>query len=148
MPRSVLSYLICSHLHKNTNQTVDYMALGLMSFMWGLDITWAIGRVGLKVSPVLGPNRTCCRSCDFRAQNRLNFQPNPSNGPRNVNAPHKTHKAPRHIINSLINSYYIYITERMLNWVCTKSVEGSSPSKKCFCCYQFDQICTYIIKVK
>ena len=26
-----------------------------MSFMWGVDITRAIGRVGLKVQPVLGP---------------------------------------------------------------------------------------------
>ena len=41
------------------------------------------------------------RSCDFRAQNRLD----PSNAPRNVNSPHKNHKAPRHIINSVINSY-------------------------------------------
>ena len=37
------------------NQTVDYMARGFMSFMRGLDITWAIGRVGSKVEPVLGP---------------------------------------------------------------------------------------------
>ena len=37
------------------NQTVDYMARGFMSFMWGIDITRAIGRVGLKVEPVLGP---------------------------------------------------------------------------------------------
>ena len=37
------------------NQTVDYMARGFMSFMRGVDITWAIGRVGLKVEPVLGP---------------------------------------------------------------------------------------------
>ena len=36
------------------NQTVDYMARGFMSFMRGVDITWAIG-VGLKVEPVLGP---------------------------------------------------------------------------------------------
>ena len=44
-------------------------------------------------------------SCDFRAQNRLDFQQNPSNAPRNVNPPHKNYKAPRHIINSVINSY-------------------------------------------
>ena len=31
------------------------MALGFMSFMQGVDITRAIGRVGLKVEPVLGP---------------------------------------------------------------------------------------------
>ena len=33
------------------NQTVDYMARGFMSYMRGVDI----GRVGLKVVPVLGP---------------------------------------------------------------------------------------------
>ena len=38
------------------NQTVDYMARGFVSFMRGVDITRAIGRVGLKVEPVLGPN--------------------------------------------------------------------------------------------
>ena len=32
------------------NQPVDYMALGFMIFMRGIDITRAIGRVGLKVS--------------------------------------------------------------------------------------------------
>ena len=31
------------------------MALGFMIFMRGLDITWGIGRVLLKVEPVLGP---------------------------------------------------------------------------------------------
>ena len=35
--------------------TVDYMARGFMSFLRGVDITRAIGRVGLKVEPVLGP---------------------------------------------------------------------------------------------
>ena len=78
-----------------------------MILMWRKDFTWAIGRVGLKVSPVLGPNHTRCRSCDFRAQNRLDFQQNPSNAPSNVNPPHKNHKAPCHIINSLINSYNV-----------------------------------------
>ena len=37
------------------NHTVDYMARGFMSFMRGVDITRAIGRFGLKVEPVLGP---------------------------------------------------------------------------------------------
>ena len=38
------------------NQPVDYMAWGFMIFMRGVDITRAIGRVGLKVDePVLGP---------------------------------------------------------------------------------------------
>ena len=40
---------------RTINQTVDYMARGLMSFMRGVDITPAIGRVGLKVEPFLGP---------------------------------------------------------------------------------------------
>ena len=46
---------MCSHLHKNSNQTVDYMALGFMSFLRGVDIMRGIGRVLLKVEPVLGP---------------------------------------------------------------------------------------------
>jgi len=108
-------------LHKNTNQTVDYMVLGFMIFMRGLDITWGIGRVLLKVSPVLGP--------DFRAQNRLNFQQNPSNAPGNVNAPHKNHKAPRHIINSLINSYKRTVQRKLTGvkidpnyWYCSAGI--------------------------
>ena len=64
-------------------------------------------------SPVLGPNRIRCRSCEYTAQNRLDFQPNPSNGPRNVNTPHKTHKAPHHIINSLIGVFMQMRTEWM-----------------------------------
>ena len=36
------------------NHTVDYMARGFMIFMRGIDITQGIGRVLLKVSPVLG----------------------------------------------------------------------------------------------
>ena len=35
------------------NQPVDYIAQGFMSFMRGVDITQAIGRVGLKVEPVM-----------------------------------------------------------------------------------------------
>jgi hypothetical protein len=31
------------------------MARGFMIFMRGIDITWGIGRVLLKVEPVLGP---------------------------------------------------------------------------------------------
>ena len=75
------------------------MVRGFMSFMQGVDITWAIGRVGLKVEPVLGPEIALARA--IWAQNRRDFQTNPSNGPSNVKAPHKTHKAQRHIINSL-----------------------------------------------
>ena len=37
------------------NHTVDYMARGFMIFMRGIDITRVIGRVLLKVEPVLGP---------------------------------------------------------------------------------------------
>ena len=37
------------------NQTADYMGRGFMIFMQGVDITWGIGRILLKVEPVLGP---------------------------------------------------------------------------------------------
>ena len=77
------------------NQTVDNMAMGSMSFMQGLDITWAIGRVGLKVEPVLGPGAQAVASAIW-TQNRRDFQHNPSNGPSNVKALHKNHKAQRH----------------------------------------------------
>ena len=76
-----------------------------MIFMRGLDITWAIGRVGLKVEPVLGPEIARATASVIWAQNRRDFQPNPSNGPSNVKAPHKNHKAQRHIINSLIGIF-------------------------------------------
>ena len=36
------------------NEPVDYMARAVMILMRGKDITRAIGRVGLKVEPVLG----------------------------------------------------------------------------------------------
>ena len=48
-----LTFATLWHL-KTINQNVDYMARGFMSFMQGVDITRAIGRVGLKVEPVLG----------------------------------------------------------------------------------------------
>ena len=65
-----------------------------MIFMWGLDITWAIGRVGLKVEPVLGPEIERATASAIWAQNRQDFQPDPSNGPSDVNALHKNHKSP------------------------------------------------------
>ena len=37
------------------NHTVDYMGRGFMIFRRGIDITRGIGRVLLKVEPVLGP---------------------------------------------------------------------------------------------
>ena len=37
------------------NEPVDYMARAVMILMLGKDIMWAIGRVGLKVELVLGP---------------------------------------------------------------------------------------------
>ena len=40
------------------NHTVDYMARGFMIFMRGIDITRGIGRVLLKVEPVLGSEIT------------------------------------------------------------------------------------------
>ena len=38
------------------DEPVDYMAWAFMILMRGKDITQAIGRVGLKVEPVLGPD--------------------------------------------------------------------------------------------
>ncbi len=52
------------------NHTVDYMAQGFMSFMRGVDITRAIGRVGLKVQPVLGPEIALAVARAIWAQNR------------------------------------------------------------------------------
>jgi len=89
------------------------MARGFMSFMRGVDITRAIGRVGLKVEPVLGPEIARATASAIWAQNRRDFQTNPSNGPSNVKAPHKTHKAQRHIINSLIGNFIQMRTEWM-----------------------------------
>ena len=79
--------------------------MGFMILMWGLDITWAIGRVALKVKPVFGPEIARAAASAIWAQNRRDFQRNPSNCPRNVKVPHQNHKAPCHIINRLINSY-------------------------------------------
>ena len=62
------------------------MAWGFMSFMRGVDITWAIGRVGLKVEPVLGPEIARATASAIWAQNRRDFQRN-----------HQNHKAQRHI---------------------------------------------------
>ena len=39
----------------NINEPVDYMARACMILMRGKNITQAIGRVGLKVEPVLSP---------------------------------------------------------------------------------------------
>ena len=74
------------------------MARGFMIFMRGLDITCGIGRVLF---------------CDFRAQNRRDFQQNPFNAPSNVKAPHKNHKAQRHIINSVIGNFIQMRTQWM-----------------------------------
>ena len=81
------------------------MALGFMIFMRGVDIMRAIGRVGLKVEPVLGPEIAQATASAIWAQSRQDFQPNPSNNPSNVKAPHKNHKAQRHIINSVIGIF-------------------------------------------
>ena len=52
------------------NQTVDCMARGFMSFMRGVDFTRPIGRVGLKVEPVLGPEIARATESAIWAQNR------------------------------------------------------------------------------
>jgi len=67
------------------------MAWAVMILMWGKDITWAIGRVGLKVEPVLGPEIARVTGSAIWAQNRRDFQPNPSSGPINVFFPHQNH---------------------------------------------------------
>ena len=56
------------------NKTVDYMARG---FMRGVDITRAIGRVGLKVEPVLGPEIAPATASVIWAQSRRGLQLNP-----------------------------------------------------------------------
>ena len=81
------------------------MLLGFMIFMRGVDITPAVERVGLKVEPVLGPETARATASAIWAQNRQEAR---VNGPRNVNTLHKNHKAPRHIINRLINSYNLF----------------------------------------
>ena len=65
---SFLPHVIDTHAFLTIDQTVDYMAQGFLSFMRGIDTTRAIGRVGLKVKPVLGP--------EIWAQNRrVTFYP-------------------------------------------------------------------------
>ena len=55
---SIVSWLRSSYELLTIYQPVDYMARGFMIFMRGVDITRAIGRVGLKFEPVLGPDQT------------------------------------------------------------------------------------------
>ena len=52
------------------NEPVDYMARAVMIFRRGKDITQAIGRVGLKVEPVLGPEIAQATTSAIWAQNR------------------------------------------------------------------------------
>jgi len=52
------------------NQPVDYMARGFMISMRGLDIMRAIGRVALKVEPVLGPEIARATASAIWAQNK------------------------------------------------------------------------------
>ena len=48
-----------------------------MILMQGKDIARAIGRVGLKVEPVLGPEIARATASAIRAQNRRELQGNP-----------------------------------------------------------------------
>ena len=84
-----------------------------MILMRGKDITRAIGRVGLKVEPVLGPEIAWATASAIWAQNRQDFYTNPSNGPSNVKAPHKNHKVQRHIINRLIGIFMQMRTDKI-----------------------------------
>ena len=52
------------------------MAQGFMSFMRGIDITRAIGRVGLKVEPVLGPEIARATASAIWAKNRRGLKLN------------------------------------------------------------------------
>ena len=52
------------------NEPVDYMAQAVMILMRDKDITRAIGRVGLKVEPVLGPEITRATASAIWAQTR------------------------------------------------------------------------------
>ena len=67
--------LYCSHVILTINQPVDYMAWGFMIFMWGVDITRAIGRVGLKVEPVLGPKQAILSTQPFQWPKYLMYLP-------------------------------------------------------------------------
>ena len=67
------------------------MARAVMILMRGKDITLAIGRVGLKVEPDLGPEIARVTASAIWAQNRRDFQTTPSNGPSNVFALHQNH---------------------------------------------------------
>ena len=51
------------------NEPVDYMARAVMILMRGKDIKRAIGRVGLKVEPVLGPEIAQATGSAIWAQN-------------------------------------------------------------------------------
>ena len=58
--RSAPSNLLALRSETNhTTLTINlrgiYTAPCIMILMWGIHITWAIGRIVLKVSPVLGP---------------------------------------------------------------------------------------------
>jgi len=68
------------------------------------DITWAIGRVELKVQPVLSPEIARVTTSAIWAQHRQDFQPNPSNGPSNAFALHQNHngQAPYKKTGSLV----------------------------------------------
>ena len=52
------------------SQPVDYMAQAFMILIRGKDIMRAIGRVGLKVKPVLGPEIPRATASEIWAQNR------------------------------------------------------------------------------
>ena len=58
--------------------------MGRYDFDAGKDITRAIGRIGLKVQPVLGSEIARATASAIWAQNMRDFQPNPSNGPCDV----------------------------------------------------------------
>jgi len=78
---------ISSHLHKITNEPLDYMALAPNDFAAG--------------------QRHCLDHKKGWAMKVETFMAQPFNGSRNVFASHQNHNGPRHIINRFINSYNI-----------------------------------------
>ena len=102
-------YLLAGWVLITINQPFDYMVRGFMILMQGLDITRAIGRVAVKVEPVLGPEIARATASAIWAQNRRTFQRNPSNGPSNVKALHQNHKAKR--LTKKQVDWYFYANE-------------------------------------
>ena len=81
-----------------------------MILMRGVDITRAMEGLRWKLSLFWAlKSHEWQRVHAIWAQNRRDFQRNPSNGPSNVKAPHKNHKAQRHLKKQV--DWYFYANE-------------------------------------